>query len=184
MKDWKETEKQLAGICENVDFLVNNAAYFTEQGVTDITEDEVDNLIAVNLKAPINLTKLVSKGMIERKFGCIVNVSSTTELGAFGQLVYNATKGGLDKFTQVSALELGKYNVRVNAVNPSVILSKYAAEYFEQDAERKESYISKIPMNRFAEVHEIVKPILFLLSEGSSMINGVLMPVDGGFTAT
>lgn len=182
--DWKQTERKLAKACEKVDFLVNNAGLYAESEAAAITEQEVDELISVNLKAPINLIRLCVKGMKERKFGCIVNVSSSIELVPTGQIVFNATKGGLDRLTQVLAIELSKFNIRVNAIVPSVVLSENAKAYMDYDTERRDKYLARIPMQRFGEVDEFVRPIIFLLGEGSTIINGILMPIDGGFAAT
>lgn len=149
-----------------------------------MTEADIDNILNVNLKAPINLMRLVSPGMKERKFGAIVNVSSVASLAALkGHIVYSASKGGLDMVTKVGAYELGPHNVRVNSVNPTVVLTPMSDEYWSEPTKKAEM-TSKIPMGRFVEIDEVVNPIVFLLSDSASMMNGTILPIDGGFIAS
>lgn len=184
LSSWSETEAKLGKICANVDFLVNNAGLGGSVSVEDVQEDQLDKTLAVNLKCPMNLIRLVAKGMKERRFGSIVNVSSVASIAALkGHVIYGASKGGLDMVTRVAALELGPFNVRVNSVNPTVVMTPMSDEYWSEPARKKEM-ISKIPFGRFVEIDEVVKPIIFLLSDASSMINGTMMPIDGGFVAT
>lgn len=182
--NWNETDAKLANLCNKVDYLVNNAGYALNSSVTDVTQEEVDQIFNVNLKGPINMIRLVSRGMKERNFGSIVNVSSVAGIAALdGHLVYASSKAALDMVTKVSAKELGKYNVRVNSVNPTVVMTQMAVEHWSEP-KKKEAMVSKIPMARFVEVSEVVDPIIFLLSDKSSMINGITMPIDGGFVAS
>lgn len=181
---WIETTNKLGEICKNVDYLVNNAGWGFACPLDEVTEEDFDKLIDINLKAPINLIKLVSKGMKERKFGSIVNVSSQAGIAALDEhIAYGATKAGLDLVTKVSAKELGPYNIRVNSVNPTVVWTPMGKDYWSEP-KRYDTMTSRIPLGRFAEVEEVVNPIIFLLSDKSSMISGITMPIDGGFIAT
>lgn len=182
--NWNETEAKLAKLCHKVDFLVNNAGFAHCSSVEDVTLEELDKTLDVNLKGPINLIRLVSGGMKERKFGSIVNISSVAGIAALdGHLSYAASKAALDMVTKVSAKELGKYNIRVNSINPTVVMTPMAVDHWSEPTRKKEM-TSKIPMSRFVEISEVIDPIAFLLSDKSSMINGILMPIDGGFVAT
>lgn len=184
LSNWKEAEAKLGEICSKVDFLVNNAGLGNCVDIENMNEENIDEVLAVNLKCPMNLIRLVAKGMKERRFGSIVNVSSVASLAALdGHIVYSASKGGLDMVTKVAAKELGPFNVRVNAVNPTVVMTPMSEQYWSEPSRKKEM-TSKIPMNKFVEVDQVVKPIIFLLSNASAMINGTLMPIDGGFVAT
>lgn len=184
LANWEETEKKLAPLCENVDFLVNNAGYAFCKPVGEMPKNEIDKIIDVNLKAPLNLIQLVVGGMKERKFGSIVNVSSVASLvAADGHVAYAASKAGLDLITKVSAKELGLYNIRVNSVNPTIVWTRMGQEQWG-DPEKQAMMKKKIPMGRFVEVREVVDPIIFLLSNDSSMITGTTMPIDGGYSAS
>lgn len=184
LSNWTETSEKLATLCDQVDFLVNNAGYAHNAKVYDQPEDELDKILAINLKAPINLIRLVSPGMMGRKSGSIVNISSVAGIAALDKhLAYASSKAAIDMVTKVSALELGPYNVRVNSVNPTVVWTEMAKSHWDKP-ELKASMTSRIPMGRFVEINEVIEPVLFLLSSKASMINGILMPIDGGFVAT
>lgn len=183
LADWGAAEERLASLCQKVDFLVNNAGTSHTNPVDRVREEELDDIFALNLKAPINLIRLVSPGMKRRRFGSIVNVSSVAGLAALDEHVgYASSKAALDMVTKVSAKELGPFNVRVNSVNPTVVWTKMGRQHWS-DEEKQRSMMSKIPLNKFAEVAEVVEPIVFLLSERASMINGTTLPIDGGFVA-
>lgn len=112
-----------------------------------------------------------------------MNVSSLAALSAFADhSVYSASKGGLDGLTRALALEYGKRNIRVNSVNPTVVWTKMSVNNWSDPA-KANGLKSKIPLHRFAEVREVVEPIIFLLSEKSSFINGHSIPIEGGFSA-
>lgn len=96
--------------------------------------------------------------------------------------VYCASKGAVDAFTRAAALELGPYNIRVNCVNPTVILTDMGKLGWS-DPKVAEPMIQKIPLRRFGEVREVVDAVLYLLSDRSSMVTGTCLPVDGGFLA-
>lgn len=184
LSSWKETEVNLISLCKNVDFLINNAGYSYECPIDQVPEDELDRTFNINLKAPINLIKLVSGGMKERKFGAIVNVSSVAGISALDEHVaYGSSKAALDMVTKVCAKELGPSNIRVNSVNPTVVWTKMGIESWS-DPKKTETMTSKIPLGRFAEVKEVIDSIVFLLSNNSSMINGITLVIDGGFVAT
>ncbi|KAL0841203.1 hypothetical protein ABMA28_014943 [Loxostege sticticalis] len=97
--------------------------------------------------------------------------------------IYSASKAALDSLTRSMALELGPHGIRVNCVNPTVIMTEMAKVGWS-DPVKASSMLSKIPLGRFGEVSEVVNAVVFLLSEKASMINGVELPIDGGFLAT
>nr|CAD7573890.1 unnamed protein product [Timema californicum] len=97
-------------------------------------------------------------------------------------MVYCGTKGAVDMLTRTMALELGPHNIRVNSVNPTVVMTAMGKLGWST-AEKADSMLAKIPLGRFAEVHEVVDAIIFLLSDKSSMVSGISLPVDGGFLA-
>ncbi|KAH7932130.1 hypothetical protein HPB51_029547 [Rhipicephalus microplus] len=116
--------------------------------------------------------------------GAVVNVSSQSALVALPEhAVYCGSKAALDMLTRVMALELGPYNIRVNSVNPTVTNTAMGVAVWEQYPEKAATMKGKIPLGRFAETKEISDVVLFLLSDMASMVTGVVLPIDGGYTA-
>lgn len=180
--DWEGTKKIVESL-GHIDLLVNNAGVGIVEDIGSIKERSFDLTISINLRAAVNLTQIVSHGMIERKQGgSIVNISSQASMVALqGHVSYSASKAGLDGVTRVMALELGKHQIRVNTVNPTVIMTDMGRKAW--DNPKGEPMKKRIPLGRFAEVEDVVHPVLFLLSDKAAMINGVSLPVDGGVTA-
>jgi NAD(P)-dependent dehydrogenase (short-subunit alcohol dehydrogenase family) len=115
--------------------------------------------------------------------GAIVNVSSQASLvGLAGHVSYGSSKAALDNITRVSALELGRYGIRVNSVNPTVVMTPMSAWYWGRDDIRG-PFLDHMPLGRWATEEEIAAPIAFLLSDDAAMITGVSLPVDGGYTS-
>ena len=143
-----------------------------------------DKAIAINARGALLVTKYTSRSMIRRgSGGSIVNVSSQASLVALpGHISYGASKAALDSITRVSALELGKYNIRVNAVNPTVVMTPMSAWYWGQD-DVGGPFLEQMPLGRWATEAEIAAPIVFLLSDAASMITGVSLPIDGGYSS-
>ena len=141
-----------------------------------------DEVIAINARGALLVTKYASRSMIRlERGGAIVNVSSQASLVALhGHVSYGSSKAALDNITRVSALELGKHNIRVNSVNPTVVMTPMSAGHWGQD-EVAGPYLEAMPLGRWATEDEIAAPIVFLLSDGASMITGVSLPIDGGF---
>jgi L-xylulose reductase len=148
---------------------------------TDI--DVFDKVIRVNARGSLLVIKHTAPGMIARgKGGSIVNVSSQASLVALrGHVSYGSSKAALDNITRVSALELGQYAIRVNGVNPTVVLNDMSAFYWGR-SEIATPFLSQMPLGRWATTADVAGPIGFLLSDESAMITGVSLPIDGGFT--
>ena len=149
---------------------------------TDI--DVFDRVIAVNARGALLVTKYTSRSMIRLgRGGAVVNVSSQAGLVALaGHISYGSSKAALDNITRVSALELGRYGIRVNSVNPTVVMTPMSAWYWgREDVEGP--FLEQMPLGRWATVEEIAAPVVFLLSDGASMITGVSLPVDGGYSS-
>lgn len=146
--------------------------------------DVFDQVISINARGALLVTKYASKEMIRcAKGGAIVNVSSQASLvGLKGHVSYGASKGALDNITKVSALELGRHGIRVNGVHPTVVMTPMSEWYWGQP-EVAGPFLDTMPLGRWATAEDIAAPIVFLLSEGASMISGAALPIDGGFTA-
>ena len=143
-----------------------------------------DKVNSINARGTLLVVKYASKGMIKASLGgSIVNVSSQASLvGLAGHVSYASSKGAVDAMTRVSALELGKHNIRVNAVNPTVVMTPMSEWYWG----RKDiggPLLEAMPLGRWATEEDCAAPIIFLLSDASAMISGVCLPIDGGFTA-
>lgn len=177
-------KKEVQELPDDITLLVNNAGYANIQSFLDVTEEAFDTTMNVNIKAVLFLSQIIAKKMIANgKGGSIVNVSSQASLRALpDHATYCASKGALDMLTKVMALELGPHQIRVNAVNPTVVMTDMGKKAWE-DPEKGRPMLNRIPQGKFAEVADVVRPIMFLLSEQSDMINGVQLPIDGGFLA-
>ena len=142
-----------------------------------------DRAIAVNTRGALVMTKYASSSMVRLgKGGSIVNVSSMASLMAlWGHISYGASKAALDSITRVSALELGQYGIRVNSVNPTVVMTPIAEGHWSQP-DVAGPILNRMPLGRWATENEVAAPIVFLLSDAAAMISGVCLPIDGGLT--
>jgi NAD(P)-dependent dehydrogenase (short-subunit alcohol dehydrogenase family) len=142
-----------------------------------------DKVISINARGSLLVIKHVSPGMIERGGGgSIVNVSSQASLVALsGHISYGSSKAALDNITRVAALELGRHNIRVNSVNPTVVMTDMSASYWGRP-DVGPRFLEQMPLGRWATEDEVAAPICFLLSDDASMVTGVCLPVDGGYT--
>src|SRR3954447_4505285 len=143
-----------------------------------------DKVISINARGALLVTKFASQAMIRLgKGGAIVNVSSQASLVALsGHISYGSSKAALDNITRVSALELGKYGIRVNAVNPTVAMTPMSAWYWGRP-DIEGPFLEAMPLGKWATEDDIAGPITFLLSDAAGMISGVSLPIDGGYTA-
>ena len=142
-----------------------------------------DKVISINARGSLLVIKHVTPGMIAGgRGGSIVNVSSQASLVALsGHISYGSSKAALDNITRVSALELGRYNIRVNSVNPTVVMTEMSAYYWGRP-DVGPPFLEQMPLGRWATEDEIAAPISFLLSDDASMITGVSLPIDGGYS--
>ena len=179
-----ETSKKLGPL----DVLVNNAGIYVSKPVESVSEREYDAVMDVNMKGTFLCTKFAIPGMVRRKRGAIVNVSSDSGLvGAAGSSVYCASKGAMVLFTKAVALDHAKDGIRVNVVCPGEVrtpmMERDAAESGRGFEEYYRRLVDPIPMKRAATAEEIARSILFLASESASFMTGTVLSVDGGSTA-
>jgi NAD(P)-dependent dehydrogenase (short-subunit alcohol dehydrogenase family) len=171
-----------------LDVMVNNAAISVSKDLANTSEEELDRILAVNLKGPFFGTKHAVRAMLESGGGNIVNVASILGLVADGMLAaYCAAKGGVLGLTRAAAVQYGDRGIRVNAICPGDIDTPLVAEYFEMFADPKaarESIEKEYPMKRMAAPGEIAQAVLFLASPQSSFMTGQSMVVDGGLTVS
>jgi L-xylulose reductase len=167
-----------------IDLLVNNAGISIPESFLDTQVGSWDQTMAVNVRAAVIVSQVVVRGMIVRGTGgSIVHVSSqASSVGLADHAAYCASKGALDQLTRVMSLELGSRKIRVNAVNPTVTLTPMG-EMAWSDPVRRSAMLAKIPLGRFAVPRDVAEAVAFLLSDAAGMINGVTLPIDGGFLA-
>lgn len=170
--------KKTVKIYGKIDILVNNAGISKTGLFIDMYERDWDEILDVNLKGVYNCTHNVLKYMLPEKRGSIVNVSSIWgEMGASCEVIYSASKGGVNSFTKALSKELAPSNIRVNAVAPGVIETNMNS--FLIDEERKELEY-EIPLGYFGKCIQVAKVVAFLCSEDSDYITGQIVNVNGG----
>jgi NAD(P)-dependent dehydrogenase (short-subunit alcohol dehydrogenase family) len=173
-----------------LDVLVNNAGIFEPALAVDLSLASYRRVLAVNLDAPIFLATRAARGMIDRGYGRIVNITSIH--GRFGEeqaLSYDAAKGGLDQATRTLAIELSRHGVLVNAVAPGFVATRMSVVdgVNELDSEWfNDVYVryGKLPMRRYAQPSEIAAQVAWLASSENSYVTGQVLTVDGGVTVT
>ncbi len=162
-----------------------------DQEFFDLSMDDFDRVLALNLKGSVLPTYVFAKAMCTRKRGSIINISSMTAQQPFTRVVgYSAAKAAIDNFTKWLAVEMAtKYGegVRVNAIAPGVFIGKQNQSLlFQEDNQltaRGETIIRNTPMQRFGEPEELVGTAIWLASDASKFITGIVVPIDGGFSA-
>lgn len=161
-----------------IDILVNNAGISKVGLFIDADENDWDSIINTNLKGTFNCCHNVAKHMLDKKSGCIINISSMWgNVGASCEVIYSASKGGINSFTKALAKELAPSNIRVNAIAPGVIdteMNRWLSE------EEKKELTDDIPMMKFGKADDVAKLALFLASDDSNYITGKIITIDGG----
>ena len=166
-----------------IDILVNNAGVSPESPAIDVPEADFDYMVRVNLKGTFFASQAVGRLMIAQRYGRIVNMSSQAgSVGIRDHAVYCATKGGVEQFTRVLALEWGHRGVTVNAVAPTFIRTPGTAERLDQPDYLK-SVLDRIPIGRVGTIDDVAGAVIYLASPAGGMVNGEVLKVDGGWTA-
>ena len=163
----------------NIDVCVNNAGISKDNLLLRMTEQQWDEVMAVNLKSVFNMTKQVIRPMLKAKKGSIINMSSIIGVrGNAGQSSYAASKAGIIGFTKSIALELGSRNIRCNAIAPGFVETDMT-NYLNEGVAAK-AFLEKIPLGRFSTGAEVADASLFLASDMSSYVTGQVLSVCGG----
>ena len=170
---------QVQGTLGRIDILINNAGIIRRGTIETITEEDWDQVIAVNLKGTFNCCKAVVEIMKKQSYGKIVNVSSIA--GKLGDITsapgYGPSKAGVDALTKTLARQLASHGINVNAVSPHAIETEMSAQWSE---ERRKEIIASIPLGRLGKPEDVAEAVLFLVSEEASFITGEILDVNGG----
>jgi 3-oxoacyl-[acyl-carrier protein] reductase len=182
VSDSKEVNRMVQSVLKKfkrVDILVNNAAIIKRGSIEDLTEEDWDRVMDVNLKGTFNCMKAVVGTMKKQRYGKIVNISSIA--GKIGDLAsapcYGASKAGMTCLAKSLARELASYNINVNVVAPHAIETDMSKEWSE---EKRKSIIADIPLGRLGEPEDVAEAVVFLVSDKAKFITGEVLDVNGG----
>jgi len=181
-----ELVKKTIATYGKLDILVNNAGICQFKPFLDLSEEEWDRTLDINLKGYFLCAQAAAKEMAKQKSGVIVNIASVAMgqqgIGFPNIVHYCASKGGIVGMTEALALELAPYNIRVNAVAPGMIETPMI-DTVKQDPKSMEAILAKVPMHRVGKPEEVSDLVLFLASNKSSYMTGSTVVVDGGWLA-
>jgi NAD(P)-dependent dehydrogenase (short-subunit alcohol dehydrogenase family) len=182
----EEVEKMVKETVEKfktVDILVNNAGIFPFAPLLEMTDEQWNRVLDVNLKGCFNCTRAVAPIMVKKKRGKIVNIASIAAIVGFPNLVhYCASKGGVLGLTRAVALELAPH-INVNAIAPGYIRTpgtEATTKYIDEETAKR--FIENSPLKRMGEPEDIAKAVVFLVSDDSDYITGETLVIDGGWT--
>jgi NAD(P)-dependent dehydrogenase (short-subunit alcohol dehydrogenase family) len=167
----------------HIDILVNNAAIVVRTPLIDLSEGDWQKMIDVDLKGYFLCSQAVGHKMIERRKGTIINIASSMGMKA-GQNrgAYSIAKAGVIMMTRVFALELAKYNIRVNAISPHIIKTDFSRPVWT-DPEVLKGVLAEVPLGCSGEPEDVARPAVFLASDASKYMTGHTIAVDGGWLA-
>ena len=164
-----------------IDVLVNNAGVTHAADFLDLTEDDFDRVMRINLKSMFLCGQAAARHMVAQRSGCIINMSSVNaELAIPNQVPYVVSKGGVNQLTKVMALNLAQHGIRVNGIGPGTILTELAKKAVLASPEARHTILSRTPAGRCGEPEEIASVAVFLASDDASYMTGQTMYVDGG----
>ena len=163
-----------------IDILVNNAGLAINKLFLDVTEADYDTILDTNLKGCFFCAQVVAKGMVERRSGSIINISSVLGSRPIGTLTtYCASKAGLNQLTAALGLELARSGVRVNAIAPGYIETPMNSAFFQSPA--GEALVRSVPQRQLGKIEDLDGALLLLASDASRFMTGAVITVDGGF---
>ena len=170
----KKTDELLG----HIDILINNAGITKDNIFLRMSESEWEDVLNVNLNSTFSILKLITKGMIKRRYGRIINISSVVGVtGGAGQVNYSASKAGLIGLTKSLSQEVATRNITVNCIAPGFIETPMTEKL---DDKRKDAILNSIPMNRIGTPEDLSSAIIFLASQESSYITGQTIHINGG----
>jgi 3-oxoacyl-[acyl-carrier protein] reductase len=164
-----------------IDILVNNAGFgHMTVPLVEMSEEEWDKCVTLNLKSTFLCCKAVSRVMMRQKRGTIINMASMAALGAYPMGAnYSAAKAAIKNLTETLSVELGPHNIRVNALAPGVIETQLTAELYKKRPELKEQRLKNVPLRRLGTPEDVANVALFLASDASNYISGETIAIKG-----
>lgn len=179
-----EIDELLGGI----DILVNNAGVIpSRETILDTKEEDWDTSLRVNLKSVFLMSRMAISRMIKQRSGSVINMSSITGLvGLPVRPAYSASKGAISVLTKQMAVDFGQHNIRVNAINPSFVITNINRAMFDKMKSEKvpwEKLLEQHPLGRLGEPEDVAMAAVYLAADESRWVTGVCLPVDGGYTA-
>jgi NAD(P)-dependent dehydrogenase (short-subunit alcohol dehydrogenase family) len=172
---------EIVGTYGAIDILVNNAGIHLKKPFTEVTDEEYQKVIMTNQVAVFSLSREVSRVMIGQKKGSIINISSMASQYGIPQVIaYTASKSAVEGMTRAMAVELSPLGIRVNCIAPGFIATDMSSKALTNDPERKKKVYGRTPIGRLGTAEEVADAALYLASEASSYVTGVVLPVDGG----
>jgi 3-oxoacyl-[acyl-carrier protein] reductase len=167
-----------------IDILVNNAGVASAGPSEEVTEEEWDRVVGINLTGVMRCSQIVARVMIPQGGGAIVNICSMAGVGGWAQRsCYTSTKAGVIALTQVHAVEWAKHGIRVNGINPGQIETPLNEYVFSRGLADRQTFSNRAPMRRFGTPEEIAQAVLFLASDDASYVTGDVVTIDGGWMA-
>ncbi|SEC47077.1 SDR family oxidoreductase [Paenibacillus sp. GP183] len=183
VKDIEEVMKEVQHKFGSIDILVNNAGLGANHLAVEVTEEDWDLMMDVNLKGLFFCCQAAGKIMLQQGCGKIVNISSQASVvGIKEHAVYCASKGGVNQLTRVLALEWSSKGVNVNAVAPTFTYTPGTAERLDDPSYLK-GVVDRIPIGRVAEIKDVAGAVIYLASPAGDMVTGTVLLIDGGWTA-
>ena len=184
LADRTDCERFVASVVDRwdgIDVLVNNAGVARDGILALFPEDDSDTVVDLNLKGTITVTRLVSRRMLAKNSGKIVNISSIVGLSGYrGLSVYSATKAALDAFTRSLARELGSRGITVNSVAPGYLRTEMSHGLDEQQLGQ---IVRRTPAGRLGDVDDVARAVQFLTDPANDYITGHVLVIDGGLTS-
>ena len=166
---------------KRIDILVNNAGIHLKKPLTEVTDEEYQNIILTNQTSVFSISREVSKIMLKQKQGNIINISSmASQYGIPKVIAYTASKSAIEGMTRSMAVELSPHGIRVNCIAPGFIETCMSARALNNDPERKQKVLSRTPIGKLGTPEDVANTVLFLVSDSANYITGTIIPVDGG----
>lgn len=165
-----------------IDALINNAGINITKPALEVTVEDWDRIMDINLRSVFFTCQSVGRHMIGRKKGKIINMSSQMAMvGYYKRSAYSSSKGGITQLTKALAIEWASHNINVNAIAPTFMKTPMTDKMF-MDEDFKNDVMSRIPLGRLAKPEDLFGAVLYLCSESSNMVTGQTLMVDGGWT--
>ena len=178
-----EVEQAVQELYGDCDILINNAGINNRKPIEEMSLDEWNEMIAVNLTGAFIMSRAFVPGMKSKNWGRVINLTSImSHVSLPNRTAYSTTKAGLLGFTKALALEVAPHNITVNGISPGPFATEMNRPLIE-DPEKNRQFLSRLPVGRWGRVEEIGQLAVYLCSEGAGFLTGTDLVIDGGWTA-